>query len=520
MNLLAKKEAFEGLCFVDSLDLARDRQMTFLTEANTERVERQKNADINVIIGNPPYNVGQLNENDNNKNRKYAVIDKRIRETYAKESNATLKNQLYDAYVRFFRWAIDRLEDRPGIVCYVSNNSFVDQFAFDGMRKHLLQDFDCVYHLDLHGNVRQNPKISGTTHNVFGIQVGVGITVAIRSDRFENTRLYFHRLPEFWRKENKLDYLTENVAEDGKHNALNTVEWKRLIPNNKHTWLRSDTEEEFDAYLPIGSKAAKRGKPDQTETIFKTYSGGVKTNRDMHVFDFSSDRLQQRIKQFVDDYNSEIDRYRRQSPKPEIDTFVDYDKLKWSATLKDNLKRNNYANYVVSKIRLGPYRPFSNRYLFLDHVLNDRVLLQHRFLPTQSSELENIQICVSGVGSSKQFQCYATNCIPCYDVLDKGQCFPFYTYDEDGSNRRENITDYALDQFRSHYNDPAISKWDIFYYVYGLLHHSGLPRTLRPRSQTQPAAHSFCAKLTNPIPRPLPRSFREGESIRADEVPP
>lgn len=179
-DLTGRAAPFEGLCFVDTLDLARERQMTFLTEANTERVERQKAADINVIIGNPPYNVGQLNENDNNKNRKYDVIDKRIRATYAKDSKATLKNQLYDAYVRFWRWASDRLDGRPGIVCYVSNNSFVDQYAFDGMRKHLLQDFDQVYHLDLHGNVRQNPKISGTTHNVFGIQVGVGVTLAIR----------------------------------------------------------------------------------------------------------------------------------------------------------------------------------------------------------------------------------------------------------------------------------------------------------------------------------------------------
>ena len=180
-ELTGRAVPFEGLCFVDTLDLARERQMTFLTEANTERVERQKEADINVIIGNPPYNVGQVNENDNNKNRKYDVIDQRIRETYAKDSKATLKNQLYDAYVRFWRWATDRLDDRPGIVCFVSNNSFVDQYAFDGMRKHLMQDFDKIYHLDLHGNVRQNPKISGTTHNVFGIQVGVGVTLAIRN---------------------------------------------------------------------------------------------------------------------------------------------------------------------------------------------------------------------------------------------------------------------------------------------------------------------------------------------------
>ena len=178
-ELTGKAEAFPGLCFVDTLDLARNRQLTFFTQANAERVERQKDADINVIIGNPPYNVGQINENDNNKNRRYDVIEKRIRETYARDSKATLKNQLYDAYVKFFRWAIDRLEGRDGIVCFVSNNSFVDAYAFDGMRKHLLQDFDKVYHLDLGGNIRKNQS-GGSIGNVFDIRVGVGITLAIR----------------------------------------------------------------------------------------------------------------------------------------------------------------------------------------------------------------------------------------------------------------------------------------------------------------------------------------------------
>ncbi|MCY3581211.1 MAG: N-6 DNA methylase [Chloroflexi bacterium] len=179
-ELTGRAAPFEGLCFVDTLDLARERQMTFLTEANTERVERQKAADINVIIGNPPYNVGQLNENDNNKNRKYDVIDGRIRATYAKDSQATLKNQLYDAYVRFWRWATDRLGDQPGIVCYVSNNSFVDAYAFDGFRKHLLQDFDKVYHLDLGGNLRKS-GVGEKVSNVFDIRVGVGVTLAIRT---------------------------------------------------------------------------------------------------------------------------------------------------------------------------------------------------------------------------------------------------------------------------------------------------------------------------------------------------
>ncbi len=185
-DLTGSAKPFAGLCFVDTLDLAsiadmdQQSQKSFFTEANAERVERQRSADINVIIGNPPYNAGQLNENDNNKNRKYDVIDQRIRETYAKDSNATLKNQLYDAYVRFWRWATDRLGDRPGIVCYVTNNSFVDAYAFDGFRKHVLQDFDKVYHVDLGGNIRKN-RPGRSIGNVFDIRVGVGVTVAIRS---------------------------------------------------------------------------------------------------------------------------------------------------------------------------------------------------------------------------------------------------------------------------------------------------------------------------------------------------
>src|SRR2546430_16926899 len=127
------------------------------------------------------------------------VIDGHIRDTYVKDSRATLNNMVYDAYVKFFRWATDRLGARDGIVCFVTNNSFVDQIAFDGMRKHLLQDFTQIYHIDLHGNVRQNPKLSGTTHNVFGIQVGVGITVAVRNSQHQEHELYYHRVPEDWR---------------------------------------------------------------------------------------------------------------------------------------------------------------------------------------------------------------------------------------------------------------------------------------------------------------------------------
>ncbi|MDZ4768945.1 MAG: N-6 DNA methylase, partial [Chloroflexota bacterium] len=203
-DLTREYAPFEGLCFVDTLDLAEGDQarMAFMTEANTARVQRQKDAPITIIIGNPPYNVGQVNENDNNKNRAYQIIDRRVRETYSRDSKATSKSKLNDPYVKFFRWASDRLQGRDGIVAYVTNNSFVKALAFDGMRKHLLRDFTTVYHLDLHGDVRDNPKISGTSHNVFGIQVGVGVTIAVRRGESRG-RLLYHRVPELWRKEDK-----------------------------------------------------------------------------------------------------------------------------------------------------------------------------------------------------------------------------------------------------------------------------------------------------------------------------
>ena len=183
-ELTGAYEPFPGICLVDTFELAEAGQaaLSFMTPENTQRVERQKRSPITVVIGNPPYNAWQLNENDNNKNRKYKQMDRRVAETYAKDSKATNKNALSDPYIKAIRWASDRI-GAEGIVAFVTNNSFVDNLAFDGMRKHLAQDFDELYVLDLTGNVRKNPKLSGTTHNVFGIQVGVSINIFVRKRR-------------------------------------------------------------------------------------------------------------------------------------------------------------------------------------------------------------------------------------------------------------------------------------------------------------------------------------------------
>jgi predicted helicase len=459
-ELTGTYDSFEGLCFLDTLDLAEGSQhsLGFMTQKNAERVERQRRTPITVVIGNPPYNLGQQNENDNNKNRQYVVVDKRIKDTYAEDSKAILKTKLYDAYVKFFRWAVDRLQGRDGIICFVSNNSFIDQQAFDGMQKHLLKDFTDIYHVDLHGNVRKNPKLSGTTHNVFGIQVGVGITVAIRCAIGGNHQLHYHRVPEYWRKEEKLAWLARKTS-------FASVEWEMPPP---YEWL-TEGRKEFGDFTPMGSKE-DRSAHGEAEAIFKSYSLGVSTNRDEVVYDFNRTVLADRVRDFCENYNIEVDRYRRSGKGKEVDTFLDYSKVKWSRDLKKDLQRGRYAQYHDDYIRRAFYRPYTHLYLYLADLLNDTPGLSRRFFPNANTEDENRVVCCTN-HTQIPFVCQITNLVPDAAVGGRaGHCFPFYIYDLDGTNRDENITDWALEDFRKHYGDKQITKWDIFYYVYGVLH--------------------------------------------------
>jgi len=465
-ELTGQYEPFDGLCFVDTLELAEGSQskLGFMTEDNSRRVERQKKAPITVVIGNPPYNMNQQNENDNNKNRKYTLIDRRVADTYAKDSAATNKGATGDPYVKFFRWALDRLQDRDGIVAFVSNNSFVDQYALDGMRKHFLKDFTTVYHVDLHGNVRRNPKLSGTTHNVFGIRVGVGITVAIRKKGEEKSGLRYLRVPENWRKEEKLGWLAES-------RTASSVKWSTPNVAPGDPWIPAEHTGEYQRFLPVASKAAKADKQHSGGTIFRTFSVGVKTNRDDVVYDFNRGTLIQRLKQCIENYNSEVDRFKRAGKGKDIDDFVRYENIKWSETLKSHLQRGDYATFDNKKIRSSLYRVFPKKYLFFDRLFNERVYRIPLVFPTVAAEGENFLICCT-IDSQMPFSVQMTNVIPSHAPGGRpGQCLPFYVYDEDGTNRRENITDWALEHFRKHYADKKISKWDIFYYAYGILHH-------------------------------------------------
>ena len=456
---------FEGLCFTDTLALAEGQQLAMFAEENSGRTQREQDAPITVILGNPPYNARQMNENDNNKNRAYKVVDNSIAESYSKHSKASNKNVLNDAYVKFFRWATNRLQGQDGIVAFVTNNGFLSGFAFDGMRKVFLDEFTSIYHLDCGGNVRKNPRLSGTTHNVFGIQVGVGITILVRRQtEAARTQIFYHALPPMARASEKLKALAA-------WGSVENINWSELTPDAKQNWLTEGMQADFESFLPIGTKDAKASRTD-ANAIFRNYGRGVATSRDSIVYDFHELTLTKRTMQFIEDYNAEIDRYLRVGRPKDVDGFVGYDNVKWSESLKANLVRAKQVKFDKHSIRKSQYRPFLTSLLYFDPILNERQYQMPVMYPTTECEHENTTICVCGAGNTSPASAFASNCITDLNFLGGGsvaQWFPFYVYDEDGTNRRENITDWALAQFREAHG-ADVTKWDIFHYVYALLH--------------------------------------------------
>jgi predicted helicase len=464
-----KYESFEGICLVDTFQTAEKEQteLSIFSEKNTARVERQKKAAIRVIIANPPYNAGQADENDNNKNRKYPELDRRVSVTYGEASKATLLRKLSDPYVKAIRFASDRIGE-SGVVCFVNNNSFVTEKTFDGMRTEIGSEFDLVYVLDLGGNVRKNPKLSGTTHNVFGIQVGVSINLFVRLLKGRaakrKAKVYYHAVGGDWRKEQKYAFL------DTKKNVQG-IKWQKLTPDNKGNWITNGKDGEFEAFIPIGSKEAK-AKAGTGVTIFKSYLLGVSTNRDAVAYDFDAKRLARRVEQFADDYNAELDRWQNRGRPKDVDNFVRYEKVKWSRDLKLKLQREVEIVFDQRHIRDAIYRPFTRLELYTKNPVVDREGALE-FFPTAKSETENrLILCPSGGGRSP-FWCFSTNRIPNLNFvsIDSAQCLPLYSYAEKGRERRENVTLQALANFRIFYGDDQIKREDIFHYVYAVLHH-------------------------------------------------
>lgn len=453
-------EPFEGMCLVDTFEVADSKQaeLAFMSEANSQRVARQKKSPIFVIIGNPPYNAWQSNDSNRNKNRKHPEVDRRVAETYGRDSGAQLTSALQDPYVKAFRWATDRLR-QEGVIAYVTNASFIDGIPFDGMRKHLKDDFDAVYVLDLGGNVRKNSKLSGTTHNVFGIQVGVAITVCVRRAKraVGGGRLMYARFDEDAHAADKLKAL-DGFAD------LASVKWQEIHPDRRHTWITLGNAGEYSKFVPMAPQGASK---DEAEGIFSVCSNGPKSQRDAVVWDFSREQLLTRMREATSAYSQEMSRYNAAGMPTDVDGFLDRSGLKWSDTLKAKFSRGARARFVQSRARSALWRPYTVQFAYLDELWIDRPGQLAQMFP---DEHENIAI-IAMSHSQQPFGVLAARIPACIDVCGRpSHVFTRFTYSPDGE-RRENVTDSSLERFRRHYSDDKITKADVFSYVYAVLHH-------------------------------------------------
>ena len=441
-------EEFPNLCFVDTLDntsalkyKGQQVQMFGFSSENAERIKRQNEKKISVIIGNPPYNANQKNENENNKNREYPYVDKRIKETYIKESTAQ-KTKLYDMYARFYRWAMDRV-DKNGIIAFITNRSFINSRTFDGFRKCINEDFAECYVIDTKSDVRMNPKIAGTTHNVFGIQTGVAIMFLVKKEvQDSKCKIYYTAMQDEWRKEIKLEWLRDH--------ELKTTTFDSITPDKNNNWINL-SDNDFDNQVSLVDKKVKNTTLDSA--IAKIYSTGISTNRDEWVMDISKINLINKMSYFSLSYHKLL------KDKKEFETNI-----KWSRNLKNRFRNGLKEEFSEKRIIPFNYRPYFKNYLY-----HSNLFIDEHGLTDNIFDGKNIAIAITGSSSSKPFQCLAINSFLSLDFLEKTQCIPLYIIGEN-AKIKQNITDWGLEQFWNNYKDKKIKKEDIFHYVYGVLH--------------------------------------------------
>lgn len=312
---------------------------------------------------------------------------------------------------------------------------------------------------------------SGEGGNIFDdlVRVGVGITFFIRNSAStgSSNEVSIYSVDDYLDSGTKRELLESAVD-------YRNIPYATSAVDSRYTWVTEGLRLEYDNLLTLGDKAAKSSKSSSVASIFKTYSLGISTNRDSVVYDFAADLLATRMSAFANEYNSEVDRYKRSGQPKDLDSFLSYDKIKWSRNLKRELRNQHYINVDTSRIQRCLYRPFAERYLYFGGIAVDEYGQMEKFFPTDNKSDLNRVICVSDKGFRSLFSTIMAKRIVDLHVcagVDGYQCFSFYTYNEDGTNRRENITDWALEQFRTNYNDKSITKWDIFHYVYAVLHH-------------------------------------------------
>ena len=490
---------FNGMVLTDTFQLSESSHHLNLPafRANSERAERELEQDIRVIVMNPPYSAGQNSANDNNQNEKYPKLDERIAETYAQSSSGTNKNSIYDSYIRAIRWASDRVKD-SGVIAFVSNGSFIDGNAADGLRKCLVGEFSKLYVYNLRGNART----SGETRkreagNVFGGGSRTPVTICVLVKDPSHTGeavLHYRDIGDYLSREEKLDI----IAQEG---SIAHTEWEVIVPNEAADWI-NQRDEKYDTYQPIGDKATK-GKPN-TPGVFQLYSNGLQTNRDPWVYNYSVEKLSSNVIRMVKNYNAQfVDGVKNMDPT----------KIKWSSSLEADYRRKLKLTYNESGVRTSMYRPYAKQFVYFDSHLNHRTYQLKKLFPTPAHE--NIAFGFTGRGATKEFSVLMVDTLPDLESISKAQWMSLYTYEPvieddgglnlnlsggevvDGYTRKENITDATLTAYRSTYGDESIAKEDIFYYIYALLHHSEY-------------REKYAADLKKMLPRiPLVKGFWE-----------
>jgi predicted helicase len=472
---------FPNLCFVDTLDnvaglgkFSGHQEDLFgsVSEENVARIKRQNQRKISVIIGNPPYNANQLNENENNKNREYPEIDRRIRSTYISASTAQ-KTKLYDMYSRFFRWASDRIDD-DGIVSLISNRSFLEGKSFDGFRSCIQSEFDFAYFIDLGGDIRALSGKDGIflneEHTVFGMSAAVGIAISFlvkkktkKKEKAPCEVNYIHPCDIRATRDDKFAYLETHRMAD--------VSFDAVKPDKNNNWINIP-DNDFDTFLPVADKETKSAKvAGQERAIFKLYSVGIITSRDDWVFGSSINEVENKVNFLIKTYNNERSRLAKNLNDKNLDDLLT-PSMKWSRAVKRDLRRNVSYKFQKDKIIQSIYRPFSKRRLYYDRHLNEMLYQIPSFFGKSAGD--NIGIAFR-VGDRSSFALVAVDSVPSFDMFvpNTAQILCRWRY-VDGK-RIDNITDSSLAQFRSHYGADRKSKQPttkdaIFHYVYGVLH--------------------------------------------------
>ena len=482
---------FGGICLTDTFALHEgEDQLSFYMKENTDRRERQKETDIQVIIGNPPYSARQKSENDNAKNVEYERLDQRIRSTYAERSRAVNKQSLYDSYIRAIRWGSDRLGE-AGVMAFVSGSAWIERIFADGLRKCLAEEFASVHVFHLRGDIRKNMLsggLAGEGENVFrqGNMTGVAITVFVKNlDAQEQGRIRFHDIGDSLNRKEKL----EIVSRFGSIRGIGEADgWTSIVPDEHGDWL-DQRDPGFGAYPKVGEKRNKAGN-----FLFRNYSLGIITKRDAWCINPSRMALADNIKATISFYNSEVSRWQivnrqlesRKENTIGIDDFVDIDatKISWTTKLKTELRQGKTLALEEGQFVPCMYRPFTKQWQFYSRRLNDNTGQMPRIFPNADSP--NRVIAVTDRGGRSGFSALMTDTLPSIEVVEKSQCFPLYLWQEDkpsdpsspnlfsdggnGYRRVDAITDYAVQTFRKAYPSEGISRKDIFHYIYGLLH--------------------------------------------------